>query len=216
MTRRRDFLARMTIGAAALAALDADELRAGSNTSRGAWDTSWIDKLASARYRVVFNASEVSEGAAFNFVSSFYNDYHEVHGTTDDQLRPVVVIRRLGTALALNDALWDRYAIGEDAKITDSATHAPARRNVFWKTATTTDDSSHTIETLQRRGMINLVCNVALGRMASRIAEATHKKAEDVQAEFRANLLPGAILVPSGIYALIRAQNAGCAWMPGT
>jgi intracellular sulfur oxidation DsrE/DsrF family protein len=28
--------------------------------------------------------------------------------------------------------------------------------------------------------------------------------------------VPGAILVPSGIYALIRAQNAGCAYMQGS
>jgi intracellular sulfur oxidation DsrE/DsrF family protein len=39
---------------------------------------------------------------------------------------------------------------------------------------------------------------------------------EEVQKDVRANLVPGAILVPSGIYALIRAQNAGCAYMPGT
>ncbi len=35
-------------------------------------------------------------------------------------------------------------------------------------------------------------------------------------AELDANLVSGAILVPSGIYALIRAQNAGCAFMQGT
>lgn len=216
MTRRRDFLSRITLGAAALAALDADELRAGTEASRGAWDTSWIDKLARARYRVVFNASDVSDGAAFNYVYSFYHDYHEVHATPDDQLRPVVVIRRLGTPLGLNDTLWDRYGIGEDLKLTDSATQAPARRNVFWKSASASSDPSWKIETLQRRGLINLVCNVALGNMAARTAEKAGKKVEDVQAEFRENLVPGAILVPSGIYALIRAQNAGCAWMPGT
>jgi intracellular sulfur oxidation DsrE/DsrF family protein len=32
----------------------------------------------------------------------------------------------------------------------------------------------------------------------------------------KANLIPGAIIVPSGIFALIRAQNAGCAFMAGT
>jgi hypothetical protein len=64
--------------------------------------------------------------------------------------------------------------------------------------------------------MICLVCNVALGSMAYRMAEKTHQNVEDVKTEFRANLVPGAILVPSGIYALIRAQNAGCACMPGT
>jgi len=43
-----------------------------------------------------------------------------------------------------------------------------------------------------------------------------NRKADEVRAEARANLIPGAILVPSGIYALIRAQNAGCAFMPGS
>ena len=45
---------------------------------------------------------------------------------------------------------------------------------------------------------------------------AIDRDPEAVKAEWRENLIPGAILVPSGIYALIRAQNAGCAFMPGT
>jgi hypothetical protein len=106
MTRRRDFLARLTAGAAALA-FDADELHAATHlTASGPWDTSWIDRVGAAQYRVVFNASDISYGAALNH--------------------------------------------------------------------------------------------------------------DEVRAELRANLVPGAILVPSGIYALIRAQNAGCAFMPGT
>jgi intracellular sulfur oxidation DsrE/DsrF family protein len=38
---------------------------------------------------------------------------------------------------------------------------------------------------------------------------------DEVRAEFRANLVPGATLVPNGVYGVIRAQNAGCAYMPG-
>jgi hypothetical protein len=64
--------------------------------------------------------------------------------------------------------------------------------------------------------MISLVCNVSLGNMGRRFAEQTKRSVEEVQAELRANLVPGAIIVPSGIYALIRAQNAGCAFMLGT
>jgi intracellular sulfur oxidation DsrE/DsrF family protein len=48
------------------------------------------------------------------------------------------------------------------------------------------------------------------------LAEQNKLDAETVQADLKANLIPGAILVPSGIYALIRAQNAGCAFMQGT
>lgn len=82
---------------------------------------------------------------------------------------------------------------------------APAKRNVF----------RNKLEGLQRRGLISLVCNIALGNWCARAAQRTGRKADEVRAEARANLIPGAILVPSGIYALIRAQNAGCAYMPG-
>ena len=64
--------------------------------------------------------------------------------------------------------------------------------------------------------MISLVCNIALGHMAHDFAERTGRAADDVRQELAANLVPGAVLVPSGIYALIRAQNAGCAYMPGS
>lgn len=198
--------------------VDPDELRANSFPSTEAWDTSWLDRLAKAQYRVVFNGSEVADGAALDFAASFLDDYHEVHGTTDNQTRPVIVFRRLGTPVALNDHLWQRYAIGEDIKIKDPETHAPALRNVYWRprSGATGWEAKVALEPLQRRGLIVLVCNVALGNWARGWAEKYHRDPEAVKAEARANLVPGAILVPSGIYALIRAQNAGCAYMPGT
>jgi intracellular sulfur oxidation DsrE/DsrF family protein len=72
------------------------------------------------------------------------------------------------------------------------------------------------MEKLRQRGLISLVCNIALGNWSARAAKRTSRKVDEVMAEARANLMPGAIVVPSGIYALIRAQNAGCAFMPGT
>ena len=64
--------------------------------------------------------------------------------------------------------------------------------------------------------MISLVCNISLRNMGRRFAEQANRNVEEVQQEVRTNLVPGAIIVPSGIYALIRAQNAGCAFMPGS
>lgn len=215
MTKRREFLARLGVAAATIS-FDADELRAASAPTTSPWDTSWLDRLATAQYRVVFNASEISDGAAMNYASTFLDQFHEVHNTTDKQTRPVIVFRRLGTAMAFNDAMWDRYAIGEDTKTTDSG--APARRNVFWKGRPGAPPESVTdkIETLQGRGLICLVCNIAVNNVGYRYAEKVHRDVEEVRAELKANLVPGAILVPSGIFALIRAQNAGCAYMPGT
>ena len=217
MTQRRAFLGQLGTIAAGLTVAP-DELRAASARRFGPWDSSWLDRLASAQYRVVFNTSEVSEGNVLSYTASFLDDFHTVHGTADAQTRPVIVFRRLGTPMALNDVLWERYAVGEDLKIKDPNTRAFATRNVFWKArdGATGWEADYALEPLQRRGLICLVCNVALGNWAAAMARRYQRDPEAVKAEARENLVPGAIVVPSGIYALIRAQNAGCAFMPGT
>jgi hypothetical protein len=218
MAQRREFLAQLGVAAAAIA-FDADEMRAASVATAGSpWDTSWLDRLAAAQYRVVFNASDIADGAAMAYASTFFDHFHEAHGTSDAQTRPVIVFRRLGTVMALNDMLWEKYAIGDDRKVSDPATNAPAKRNVFWKAAPNASPEavSTKIETLHKRGMISLVCNIAAMNVCYSLAQKSGRDVEEVRQEVKANLVPGAILVPSGIYALIRAQNAGCAFMQGT
>jgi intracellular sulfur oxidation DsrE/DsrF family protein len=216
MARRRQFLAQMG-GIAAALAVDADEMNADvTNASSSPWDTSWIDKVNAAKFRVVFNASDISDGAAMRYAGTFLDHFNEVHGTRDEQTRPVIVFRRLGTQMAFNDVLWDKQAIGAELKINDPATNAPARRNVFWNVAAGAEPNGNKLEALHRRGLISLVCNVSVGSISSGIARETGRSIDEVRAEIQSNLIPGAILVPSGIYALIRAQNAGCAYMPGT
>jgi intracellular sulfur oxidation DsrE/DsrF family protein len=55
-----------------------------------------------------------------------------------------------------------------------------------------------------------------VGSWSRGLAKATQQNVDEVVKDLKANLVAGAILVPSGIYALIRAQNAGCAFMLGT
>ena len=209
MSDRREFLGKLGVAAATFAggamAFDAAELRAAAEAP-GDWDTTWIDKLATAKYRVVFNAGEIADGTAMDYADRFYNQFHEVHNTSDEDTRGVIVFRHLGTVMALNDAMWEKYAIGEDRKVTDSKTSAPAKRNIY----------RESIEPLQQRGLIALVCNLALQAWSHGAAGRAKADQPAVYREAKANLLPGAILVPSGIYGLIRAQNAGCAYMPGS
>src|SRR3989442_9603201 len=109
--RRRDFLGRL--GAAA-AALFTPPIRSEGRhvPTHGSWDLSWVDRLTDVPYRVVFDANDVADGFALDLTLMFLDQYHEVYGTRDDQARAVIVMRQLGTPLALGDALWDRYAIG--------------------------------------------------------------------------------------------------------
>ena len=220
---RREFLAQLGVATALLAGsadttpLDAQEsLNAKpqlSGRSDPKWDMSWIDQLASAQYRVVFDANDISDGMALDLTGVFLDHYHEVHGTSDSQVRAVIVMRQLGTPLALSDAIWDKFKLGEELKITDRETKAPARRNPFFRSRGGASDNS--LETLRTRGTILLLCNIAMNNWSARHAQMVSRPVDEVRAEVAANLVPGTIVVPSGIFGIIRAQNAGCAFMRG-
>lgn len=218
---RREFLAQLGVATAMLAgSAGAVPLTSQPGdprpTSQGTkWDTSWIDQLANVPYRVVFDASNISDGFALDLTGTFLDHYHEVHGTADSQTRAVIVMRQLGTPLALGDAIWDKFALGEELKINDRTTRQPARRNPFLKAASPSGSPDTSLETLRARGTIFLLCNIAMNNWSSRHAEMSSRSVDDVREEVRANLVPGTIVVPSGIFAIIRAQNAGCAFMRG-
>ena len=72
------------------------------------------------------------------------------------------------------------------------------------------------LDTLHARGAIFLVCNRASMNWATSAAERTKTDVEVVKNDVRNNLVPGAILMPTGVFALVRAQNAGCAYMRGS
>jgi len=181
------------------------------------WDMSWVERVTAAKYRAVFDANNIADGFALDLAVDFMDKFKEVYNTRDEETRAVVVMRQLGTPMALKDELWERYAIGEERKITDPATKAPARRNPFYRAAPgmSADVAASKLENLLARGLIVLVCNRAAMNFASSLAEKTKRNIEEVRADVRLGLVPGALLMPDGIFALIRAQNAGCAFMRG-
>jgi hypothetical protein len=225
-TQRRDFLTRLGAAAAVVAgttavaprSADAEESDAPLRPLRESpWDVSWVDRLSGVPHRVVFDANNIADGFALDLTTGFMDQLHEVYGTRDDQTRAVIVMRQLGTPMAFGDALWDKYAIGEDANVKDPATHAPARRNPFLNPppGASAESGANKLSTLMARGTIVLVCSIAANNVAARLAEKRGRDVEEVRKDVRSGLVPGAILAPSGIFALIRAQNAGCAYMRG-
>ncbi len=211
---RRDFLRQLTIAAAAagggaiVAPLGAEEVdRAGEivSTSSAAWDMSWVDQIERAKYKAVFDSTSLSDGAALDLAGGIQDNFKAVYGS-DDVVRMVVVMRQLGQVMGFNDELWNRYGIGEERRVNDPLTKQPARRNPFAKE----------LDALQARGAIFLVCNRASMNWAASAADAAHKDVEQVREEVRNGLVPGATLMPTGVFAIVRAQNAGCAYMKGS
>ncbi len=216
MPLRREFLAQLG-GIVAASSLNVGKLEAMGSGRVSEWDTSWVERIAAAKYRVVFNANVINDGGAVYSAALVLDQFYEVYGISDQSTCPVIVFRSAGTAMAFNDSIWARYKIGDQAKVNDPATQVSATRNIFWKArdGASPKAAASSISALQERGLICLVCNRALSGWANEFATKTQQKEDTVYAEMRANLIPGAYLVPSGIFALIRAQNAGCAYMPG-
>ncbi len=222
---RRDFLTRLGLGAVALGGsaivtpLGAEELDHMSEALAGqaTWNMSWTEELQKVPYKAVFDSTQLADGAALDLAADIWGGFKEVYGT-DSSSRMVIVMRQLGQVMGFNDAMWEKYGIGEERKVNDPLTKQPAKRNP-WAKVMAGEPAwaiASKLETLHARGAIFLVCNRASMNFATSTAERMKLDVETVKNDIRNNLVPGAILMPTGVFALVRAQNAGCAYMKGS
>jgi hypothetical protein len=223
-TPRRDFLAQVAsaaavvVGSAACAAPLAAAATPFAAAPRGtpAFDDTWTQRVSAAKHRAVFDSPDVNGGAVFEQALVYMQNYHEMFGTGDGDVVPVIVLRHMGTTMAMGDALWEKYEVGKRAKLKD-ATGADAKRNPFLR-PTAGDDhggvsAEATLAALQARGAVVLACNRALMFFGAEQAKQHNMDVEQVRAELRSGLAPGVILQPSGIYATLRAQEVGCGFL---
>ena len=222
---RRGFLARLVAGAAALTAgrsvAVASEVPppTGLPPARGAWDDSWATRLT-AKHKQVFDSPEIAEATALHQARTYLKDYAEMYGITDADMNAVIVFRHRGIVMVLDDAMWDRLEIGKKEKLDDPTTGKTTRRNPFINAK---PDDKHALiwpdgglDTLIARGATVLACNLALMQMTERVAKLEHISDEEAKALLRRSLVPGVTLMPSGIFAVTRAEEAGCNYMRAT
>ena len=222
-TPRRDFLARIATAAAVVAGSACVAPLAAATMSgeasrparqSPAFDDTWTARVRAAAHRAVFDSPDMGDGLALGQAAVFMDNYHEMFGTSDAETVPVIVMRHQGTMLAMGDGLWAKYELGTRTKLKDPTTGEVATRNPFVRV---TKDDTHaliepdcTLPALRARGAVLLACNRALTHFAAQQARERKLNVDEVTAEFRAGLVPGVILQPSGIYALVRAQEMGC------
>lgn len=224
---RRQFVGKVLGGAAAMAAAPllpltdaAARAQAPDASPRAAseWDMSWVDRVR-GDHRVAFDAPEVESGLVLIQARNWMAGHAEVYGTRDDQMTAVLVIRHNAVPLVMNDAMWERFELGAQLESNDPRTSAPAVRNPFIniqagdRTMIYRDGG---LDTLIQRGAVVLACSLALRNRAAAYARRASRPAAEVHAEVLANLLPGVTVMPNGIFALGRAQEAGCGYMRST
>jgi intracellular sulfur oxidation DsrE/DsrF family protein len=221
---RRAFLGKVAGSAAVLAAgsMIPAELRAMAPSARphppGDWDMSWVDRIT-GEHRQVFDCPEINEATVLHQARVWLGGFNEVYGTTDADMHGVLVIRHKAIPMAVNDVMWAKYKLGKLSESVDPASGKPAERNPFLN-ANGKEGDKHTLlwpdgglDTLMKRGQTVLACNMALHFMSGLVAEKARMQATDVYTEMRANLVPGVTLMPSGIFAVTRALQAGCGYL---
>jgi intracellular sulfur oxidation DsrE/DsrF family protein len=217
-TARRAFLERAATGAAALAAVpflarcaDAAPVAAAAPAD----DEPWLKPL-SGKHKQVFDAPKTNEGFPLMFAYAYLGTMTDTYKLKPGDVGAIVVARHFGTPIGLSDAIWAKYKLGKFAGVMDPATKKPAERNIYFNAKPgdmmMTDASA---EKLIAKGVVIGVCNVALTVLSEELGKAIGVKKEDAYAEWKAGVIPGAFIVPSGVLAVARAQEHGCTYCFG-
>lgn len=190
------------------------------------WDNSWFDRLT-AKHKAVFDSPDFAEGMILGpgHATRYINGLHDALGATASEVQTVVVVRHHAIPFAFNDAMWAKYEIGKDLKIKGDgeewATKNPfaasrSRGGRGGNTPANNDRPQGNAEWLSSHGHILLGCDLATQGYATTLATRTNGTMKTIYDELKANLVPGLILQPNGIYATLRAQEAGCVFMRST
>jgi hypothetical protein len=182
------------------------------------WDVSWADRLT-GKHRAVFDSVEISAGLGLLRALIWMKDYGEVYGATPAEMSAVVVLRHNAIWLIMNDEFWAHHKVGTLTKIMDPATKQPITRNPaiganpFGLPPALADDG---LKKVLASGTV-LACNLAFTLDVVEQIKAD-LKLDDAKAREMAlkHVVPGVILQPSGVFATLRAQEAGCQYILAT
>lgn len=214
-THRRGFIGSIAAGAGALLAGRWSTANAEIATLTGtvAVGDEWIAKIT-GKYRQVFDCHAVNEGFGAAFPLNFINSTKEALKVTDKEITPVCVFRHFAMPLMVNDSIWAKYKVGEALNVKDPKTNAPATRNIFRDNVPLYTGMTYE-KIMSEHNTIFVACNMALTVISGMTAAKAGVTADVAKKEWTAGLIPGVALAASGVYAVNRAQVAGCTYCSG-
>ncbi len=221
VSERRDFLKQVATGAAAvsLSMLSSSIPLSASSMPYTLNDDdpdAWFNKL-NGKHKIVYDVPEPKGISPFAWSRVFLLTNAKT-GTPEKDSNVVVVLRHAGIPYAMENRLWEKYKFGELFKIDDEGTKAPATRNMFWQPkpgdfkVPGIGEVAIGINELQDSGVMFCVCDMALTVYSAVAAQSMNKDAAEVKKDWVAGILPGIKIVPSGVWAVGRAQEHGCGY----
>ncbi|TMI65864.1 MAG: twin-arginine translocation signal domain-containing protein [Bacteroidetes bacterium] len=220
---RRNFLGTLAAGAAAGIASIAPSIESfaadePSISSPPFDDPEEMFKKISGKHRIVFDSPHPHEIYPFAWPRVFLLT-NEATNSGGKDCSVVVVLRHSSIGYAMEDRLWEKYQLGKMFEANDPETKQPATRNPFWKPKPGAykipgvGELLIGVDQLQSSGVMFCVCAAAINVYSAAAAAAMNLKHEDVKKDFMSGLLPGIQPVPSGVWALGRAQDHGCGYI---
>jgi intracellular sulfur oxidation DsrE/DsrF family protein len=171
----------------------------------------WLEPL-SARHRQLIDVVQPVGTNGFNYALTFLYANAESYNRRDDEVNIVLVLRDRASVLAMSDAIWSEYRIGEHFGVTDPATKAPALRNIHARRGAAAPTVSAAVDALQQRGVTIVACGTALRTHAAQTARRIGLDPAVARDTWVKAVLPGVVLVPAGIIAVNAAQRRGFAY----
>lgn len=177
---------------------------------RDTFDMSWVERV-NGKYRAVFDSPQASDGAGLFRAVAWCDMYKDVYGVERSEMSPVVVLRHSAIPLIMGNEYWERFEVGKSLRMKDDKGKWTKTNPISTGGAELTpQQAKYKLETFMSGGGVVLACNWAFGQLVGRVREK--EKLEQAAARARALelMVPGVILQPNGIFAALRAQEAGC------
>jgi len=192
----------------------------------------WLGEVT-GDHKCFFDFPNHKFGFPLVHIRNYITTYLAAYGESSDRVGTVGSFYGMGPAASIvmgfNDEIWEKYGLGEYMGLRDG-NGKPYTRNVFHRP---TADDSHLlagvlqspnfgvlgvsisdsgIESLQGRGTKFIMCNNALAGWAFELEARGKGIASEIDAELRANVLPGVTIVPAMVIAIEKAQETGISY----
>lgn len=173
----------------------------------------WFNKIKGS-HRIVYDGSKPHAGFPIIWNWAFYLSNNET-GSDDSDITAMTVLRHDAIPFAFNSALWKKYNLGEVFKVTDNSTQKPSLRNLYYEPQEGDFPMPviQGIKDMQKRGALFCVCNLAISVYSGVIAQKMGLDPKKTYQEWVDAVQPGIQIVPSGVWALGRAQKKGCGYI---
>lgn len=237
---RRTFLKHAGLSAAAFAALpatsQANTLDANATAGNGsaarefdtyldfaqqppsqqqeAWDTTWAKRIK-GKHRAMFDVPEVEGGVGVLRSGIWQRQYNEVLKPKKGDMIAVMVIRHNAIHLAMNQDFWATYNVGEEEKLKGDD-GKPLKHNPVLPAPGVDTPASFAALMLDKQiegGAIVLACNLAYRSVVGLVQRKDKLTPAEARTKANSMLVPGVIMQPSGIFANVMAQQAGCVFV---